>query len=63
MAVRLSALPMAAPTAQKHIFFASGTHFCYRMSEPHGPVWPEGLGKLKKSTSLGLEPATFQLVA
>jgi hypothetical protein len=26
-------------------------------------VWLEGLGKLKKSTSLGLDPATFQLVA
>jgi hypothetical protein len=26
-------------------------------------VWLEGLGKLKKSTSLGLDPMTFQLVA
>jgi hypothetical protein len=26
-------------------------------------VWLEGLGQLKKSTSSGLEPATFQLLA
>jgi hypothetical protein len=28
-----------------------------------GLVRPEGLGKFKKFSSLGLEPATFQLVA
>jgi hypothetical protein len=28
-----------------------------------GPVWPEGLGQFKKSTSSGLEPTTFQLAA
>jgi hypothetical protein len=33
------------------------------LSELQGLVWPEGLGKLKKFTSLGLEPVTFQLVA
>jgi hypothetical protein len=26
-------------------------------------VWPEGLGKLEKSTSSGRDPATFRLVA
>jgi hypothetical protein len=26
-------------------------------------MWQEGLGQLKKSTSSGFEPATFQLVA
>jgi hypothetical protein len=30
---------------------------------PRAIVWLEGLGKLKESTSLGLEPATFRLVA
>jgi hypothetical protein len=34
-------------TPQKHYFSASGTHFCYRMSEPQGLVQHEGLGKLK----------------
>jgi hypothetical protein len=33
---------------QKHYFSASDTHFCYRLSEPQGIVWPEGLGNLKK---------------
>jgi hypothetical protein len=35
-------------TLQKHYFSASGTHLYYTLSEPHGLVWPEGLGKLKK---------------
>jgi hypothetical protein len=33
---------------QKHYFSASGSLICYRLSEPQGPVRPEGLGKLKK---------------
>jgi hypothetical protein len=48
MAVVLSALrnrPRSTP--QKH-FYASGTHFCYRLSKPQGLVRPEGLRKLKK---------------
>jgi hypothetical protein len=48
---------------QKHYFSASGTHFCYRLSEPQGLVRPEGLGKLKIFTLACLEPATFRLVA
>jgi hypothetical protein len=28
-----------------------------------GPVWPEGLGQFKESTSSGLESTTFQLAA
>jgi hypothetical protein len=32
----------------KHDFSASGTHFCYRLSEPLGLMGPEGVGKLKK---------------
>jgi hypothetical protein len=35
-------------TPQKHYFSVSGTHFCQRLSEPQGLVWPEGLGKFKK---------------
>jgi hypothetical protein len=35
-------------TPQKHYFYASGTHFCYRLSKPQGLVRPEGLGKLIK---------------
>jgi hypothetical protein len=35
-------------TPQKHYFSASGTHFCYRWTEPQGQVRPEGLSKLKK---------------
>jgi hypothetical protein len=50
-------------TPQKHYFSASGTHLCYRLSEPQGLVRPGGLDKLKKITSLGLEPATFQFAA
>jgi hypothetical protein len=34
-----------------------------RLSEPQGLVRPEELGKSKKFTSSGLEPATFRLVA
>jgi hypothetical protein len=54
-------LPRSA--LQKHYFSVSGTHFCQRLSEPQGLVRPEGLGKLKKFTSSGLEPSTFRLVA
>jgi hypothetical protein len=52
--------PLSTP--HEHYFSASGTHFCYRLSEPHGLVRQEGLGKLKKFTS-GFELATFRLVA
>jgi hypothetical protein len=48
---------------QKHYYFyVSGTHFCYRPSERQGLVRPEGLGKFKKITSSGIEPATFQAI-
>jgi hypothetical protein len=41
--------PMHRPcsTSQKHYFSGSGTRFCWRLSEPHGLVRPDGLGKLK----------------
>jgi hypothetical protein len=44
-------------TPLKHYFTVSGTHFCWRLSDPQGPVRPGGLGKLrklKKFTSSGL---------
>jgi hypothetical protein len=47
MAVRLSALRTGRCfTPQKHYFYASGTHLCYRLSKPQGLGRPEGLGKL-----------------
>jgi hypothetical protein len=53
MAVRLSALRAGhCFTPQKHYFYASGIHFCSRLSKPQGLVRPEGLGKLKKSIHL-----------
>jgi hypothetical protein len=49
MAVGLSALRTGRCfTLQKHYFYASGTHSCYRLSKPQGLVRPEGLGNLIK---------------
>jgi hypothetical protein len=50
-------------TPQKHYFSASGTHLCQRLSEPQGPVLPEGLGTLKILTHRVSEAATLRLVA
>jgi hypothetical protein len=33
-------------TPQKHYYYVSGTHFCWRLSKPQGLVRPEGLGKI-----------------
>jgi hypothetical protein len=49
MAVRLSALRTGRCfTPQKHDFYASSSHFCYKLSKPQGLVLPEALGKLIK---------------
>jgi hypothetical protein len=49
MAARLSALRTGRCfTPKKHYFYASGTHFCWRLSKPQGLVRLEGLGKLIK---------------
>jgi hypothetical protein len=41
-------------TPQTHYYFyVSGTHFCWRLSEPQGLVRPEGLGKFKKNHLIG----------
>jgi hypothetical protein len=50
-------------TSQKHYFSASGTHFCNNLINLQGLIRLEGLSKLKKNRSPGLEPATFRLVA
>jgi hypothetical protein len=49
MAVILSALCAGRCfTLQEHYFYASGTHFYYRLSKPQDLVRPDGLGKLIK---------------
>jgi hypothetical protein len=54
----VSPMDRSRSTPQKH-FSASGIHFCSRLSNPHGLVRPEGLGKLKKKIiSSGLELLT-----
>jgi hypothetical protein len=40
--------PDALNSPETLFFNVSGTHFCWRLSKPQGPVWPEGLGKLQK---------------
>jgi hypothetical protein len=65
MVVRLSTLYTGHNLLLRNIaFFASGTHLCWRLSEPQGLVRLEEFGKLKKFTSLGLEePVTLQIAA
>jgi hypothetical protein len=45
------------------IFKDSWYLFLLEAESTPGPVWLEGLGQFKKSTSSGLEPATFRLAA
>jgi hypothetical protein len=61
--VNLMHRPLSTP--QKHSFlFASGIHFCLRLSKLQDLVRLEGFGKVKKlMTSSDLEPETFRLVA
>jgi hypothetical protein len=64
MAVRLSVLRTRRTLLPRNIiFYVSGTNLSYRLSEPQGLVRSEGLGKLKKKISSGIEPATFRFVA
>jgi hypothetical protein len=69
MAARLSAL-RASRTLPPGIFFIFENSWYSFLLEvlleaesTPGPVRPEGLGQFKKSTSSGLEPATFPLAA
>jgi hypothetical protein len=50
-------------TPQKHVFSASGTHFCQMLSEPQGLLRQEGLGKFEKihSPHRVLNPRPFCL--
>jgi hypothetical protein len=64
MAARLSAL-RASRTLPPGFFIFNDSWYLFLLeaeSTP-GPVRPEGLGQFKKSTSSGLEPATFRLAA
>jgi hypothetical protein len=54
MAVTLSAFRTGCPVAPGRFLVLIDLMAMVRL---------EGLGKLKKSTSLGLDPATFQLAA
>jgi hypothetical protein len=54
---------LAALYPQVFIFKDSWYSFLLEAESTPGPVRPEGLGELKKSTSSGLEPATFRLAA
>jgi hypothetical protein len=60
MAVRLSAIRVGRHLPPRKI---PGTHFFGGLVDPRAIVLLEGLGKLKESTYLGLDPATFRLVA
>jgi hypothetical protein len=64
MAARLSALRADCTLPPGFFIFKDSWHsFLLEAESTPGPVRPEGLGQFKKSTSLGLEPVTFQLAA
>jgi hypothetical protein len=64
MAARLSALRAGLTLpAGFFIFKDSWYSFMLEAESTPGPVRPEGLGQFKKSTSSGLELATFRLAA
>jgi hypothetical protein len=48
-------------TRHKYYFSASGTHSCYRQSEPQGIMRPEGLGNVKNSPYRVSNPRPFCL--
>jgi hypothetical protein len=61
---------VVSPTRQLHFtprflyfFKHSWYSFLLEAESNSGPVRPEGLGQFKKSTSSGLEAATFRLAA
>jgi hypothetical protein len=65
MVARLSALRAGRnlPPGFFILFKDSWYSFLLEAESTPGPVRLEGLGQFKKSTSLGLEPATFRLAA
>jgi hypothetical protein len=64
MAARLSAL-RAGSTLPPGFFIFKDSWYSFLLGAEltPGPVRPEGLDELKKSTSSGLEPVTFRLAA
>jgi hypothetical protein len=64
MAARLSALRASRTLSPGFFIFKDSWYsFLLEAESTPGPVRPEGLGHFKKSTSSGLEPATFRLAA
>jgi hypothetical protein len=64
MVARLSALRAVCTLPPGFFYFKDSWYsFLLEAESTTGPVQPEGLGQFKKSTSLGHEPATFQLAA
>jgi hypothetical protein len=64
MAARLSALRGGRTLPPGFFIFKDSWYsFLLEAESTAGPVQPEGLGEFKKSTSSGLEPATFRLAA
>jgi hypothetical protein len=59
MAVSLSALLAGRPLPPERFLVPISVR---GRVNPKAIVWLEGLGKLKQSTLLGLEPTTFRLV-
>jgi hypothetical protein len=64
MAARLSALRTGRTLPPGFFIFKDTWYsFLFEAEPAPGPVRPEGLGQFKKSTSSGLEAATFRLAA
>jgi hypothetical protein len=64
MAARLSALSAGRTLPPGFFIFKDSWYsFLLEGESTPGPVRPEGLSQFKKSTSSGLEPATFLLAA
>jgi hypothetical protein len=64
MAAKLSALRAGRTLPPGFFIFKDSWYsFLLKAELTSGPVRPEGLGEFKKSTSFGLEPATFRLAA
>jgi hypothetical protein len=62
MAAKLSALCAGRTLPPGFLLFKDSWYsFLLEAESTPGPVRPEGLGEFKKSTSSGLEPATFRL--
>jgi hypothetical protein len=65
MAARLSALRASRTLPPGFFIFSKDSWYSFMLeaeSTPE-PARPEGLGQFKKSTSSGLEPATFRLAS